>query len=102
MRGCCAINRIAVKGVRKPMFKWCRTRRHTCRGGKRYGALQGGGATTGSVALRALPCAGARGGRERRGLRERHRARQLQRYSTLTPVVRNQSKGRVRLSNGER
>jgi len=102
LRGCCAINRIAVKGVRTPTFKGCGTRLHTCRGEGRYGALQGGGATMGSVALRALPCAGARCGRERRGLRERRRARQPQRYSTLTPVVRNQSKGRVRLSNGAR
>jgi hypothetical protein len=58
LRGCCAINRIAVKGVRTPPFKGCGTRLHTCRGEGRYGALQGGGATTGSVALRALPCAG--------------------------------------------
>src|SRR5713101_3698453 len=62
LRGCCAINRIAVKGVKKPTFKGCGTRCHTCRGEGRYGALQGGGATTGSVALQALPCAGARGG----------------------------------------
>ncbi len=31
--------------------------RHTCRGEGRCGALQGGGETTVSAALRALPCA---------------------------------------------
>jgi hypothetical protein len=32
VRGCCAINRIAVKGVRKATFKECRIRLRTLKG----------------------------------------------------------------------
>ena len=49
---------MAVKGVRKPTFKTCGTRLYRRRGGKRYAALQGGGATTVSAALQAMPGVG--------------------------------------------